>query len=714
VQIIERPSPKQDLKLSTSIETKIENKLHQDGGGGGHGPAPAPPPAKTKNPRQSLQTIAEAVYGIPLEPIHEHYLNGAPYKFSDPMALPADYRVRLGDHISILAWGQVDIDYTTAVDLQGNFYVPRVGKIPVFNATHAELSERIKRALEKQYRNFELLIRIGAHRSSNIHVTGFAKRPGTIQLEPHATFYQAILLSMGPSATGSARKIELRRAGKVVTTADLYDILFRGELNKDIPIYTGDVIHYPAQSGLVAIGGQVKQGGLVEITESSNLAEIVRLVGGFANIAKLSEVIIERNYGEESRQLLKVELSDRWQDFQVQNGDVIQVYPRSYRVQKSVTVKGHVALPIRKVYWSGMRVSDVITKVEDLIHPQYWLSKNRADNELLTAAKETPNIRNNFPEINWDYASIERLDQAEMRTAIIPFNLKNAIQTPNSPDNMLLAEDDVITVFSKDDMRLPTRARSKWVKIEGEVVRAGFYTMNHDDTIHDLLRKAGGPTTDAYLFGAELVRDSVRRTQQQRFNEFVDRLDRDFLRYNAGRARNAASQEDALAVPAESENLKALIQRLRGIAISGRLLLNVPVAARDAEQLPKLNLEDNDALYIPAKSNMVHVIGAVTNQGTYAYSETKGFNDYLVMAGGPSRYADTAGVYVLRADGSVRLLSSSWLFARYEDIPVLPGDTFIIPERPEQISWTKSLKDWTQILYQFGLGLAGLKILSGL
>ena len=41
-----------------------------------------------------------------------------------------------------------------------------------------------------------------------------------------------------------------------------------------------------------------------------------------------------------------------------------------------------------------------------------------------------------------------------------------------------------------------------------------------------------------------------------------------------------------------------------------------------------------------------------------------------------------------------------------------PGDTIFVPERMNKTTWVQDLKEWTQILYQFGLGAAALKTLQ--
>jgi hypothetical protein len=43
---------------------------------------------------------------------------------------------------------------------------------------------------------------------------------------------------------------------------------------------------------------------------------------------------------------------------------------------------------------------------------------------------------------------------------------------------------------------------------------------------------------------------------------------------------------------------------------------------------------------------------------------------------------------------------------------MMPGDTLVVPEKLEQVSFMRELKDWAQIIYQLGLGAAAIKVLK--
>ena len=57
-------------------------------------------------------------------------------------------------------------------------------------------------------------------------------------------------------------------------------------------------------------------------------------------------------------------------------------------------------------------------------------------------------------------------------------------------------------------------------------------------------------------------------------------------------------------------------------------------------------------------------------------------------------------------------LQESGMFSRgnqFGGLPSEPGDTIFVPEELNKTTWVQNAKDWTQILYNFGIGLAGIK-----
>jgi hypothetical protein len=67
----------------------------------------------------------------------------------------------------------------------------------------------------------------------------------------------------------------------------------------------------------------------------------------------------------------------------------------------------------------------------------------------------------------------------------------------------------------------------------------------------------------------------------------------------------------------------------------------------------------------------------------------------------------------LRPAGRIVLaMQAGFLWASLNGVQVMPSDAIVVPENLEGTTWGEDLKDWTHILYQFGLGAAAIKVLQ--
>jgi len=268
---------------------------------------------------------------------------------------------------------------------------------------------------------------------------------------------------------------------------------------------------------------------------------------------------------------------------------------------------------------------------------------------------------------------------------------------------------DVVRAFSAIDVTLPLERQNKRVRIEGEVQRPGSYILPPGSSIADALKAAGGLTSAAYLYGAEFYRETVRQNQQTNY----DRALRD-LELELSRRANAVTTrtgEEASAQAQQQLAAERFLARLREAKPTGRVVLQLPPGAAE---LPALALEDGDRLLIPSKPTTVGVFGSVFNTGSYLYSEGRRVDDYLRLAGSPTRGADRQSIFVIRANGSVisaQQQAGTWFTtgsSKVEEQLALPGDTIFVPEEANKITFLQAAKDWTQVLYQLGLGLASI------
>ena len=295
--------------------------------------------------------------------------------------------------------------------------------------------------------------------------------------------------------------------------------------------------------------------------------------------------------------------------------------------------------------------------------------------------------------------SVERLDdRATVRIVQLALPASNTAS---------LANGDVLRAFSAVDAALPVQRQNKRVRIEGEVLRPGEYVLPPDSSIGDALAAAGGLTDRAYPFGTEFSRESVRQTQQQNYDRALRDLETDLARNTS--TQRASNAEEAAATNARDGANTRLVTALRAQRPNGRVVLQLAPSSRE---LPALELEDGDRLRIPPRPTSIGVFGSVFNAGSYLHSEGRGVEEYLSLAGGPTRGADEGSTFVIRANGTVisGRQQSGW-FNRGTGLTGLKaeaGDTVFVPEEMNKTTFVQGAKDWTQILYQFGIGLAAI------
>jgi protein involved in polysaccharide export with SLBB domain len=271
-----------------------------------------------------------------------------------------------------------------------------------------------------------------------------------------------------------------------------------------------------------------------------------------------------------------------------------------------------------------------------------------------------------------------------------------------------LSHGDLLRAFSAVNAALPVQRQAKRVKVEGEVLRPGEYVLPENSSVQDAIRAAGGYTPGAYLFATEFSRVSVQRTQQENYDRALRDLETDLAR--ASGSQRVATSEDAATQQARAASTQRLVERLRALRPGGRIVLQL---GPDATELPDLALEDGDRLFIPARPTTVGVFGSVFNAASYLHLPGRSVGDYVQLAGGPTKGADRGSVFVVRSNGSV--VSSAqggrtWLgqSTGLAQVPAEPGDTVFVPEEMDKTTFLQAAKDWTQIVFQFGLGVAGI------
>jgi len=716
--------------------------------------APGPRALRPQVPSQFQRFVQESTGR--LLPVFGAELFESPQAYTPDTTLPApaEYILGAGDEVRVQVWGAVDYSGTHTLDRNGQINLPKVGTFSLAGVAVRDLEGVLRSQLSKVFTNFNVNANLGRLRSIQVYVVGQARQPGTYKLSSLGTMVNALFASGGPTTNGSMRSIQLTRAGKVLTTLDLYDFIARGDKGRDLPLQSGDVIVIPPVGARVAVTGALDQAAIYELrSTNTSVGDVLGLSGGVPALAKAQKALLERIDADKipARQVQQISLNTQGLKLPLRDGDVLTILPISQAFANAVTLQGTVAEPLRYGWFEGMKIRDLIPEREALITPDYYRRKNilvqsvqtqdnsgnsnsnsnSNSNASYSATKEQSNskeagsrvanrVRSMADQINWEYAVIERMDPVRLNTTLIPFNLGKAVLENDASNNLQLLPGDVVTIMSQNDLRLPQERQSRLVRLEGEVAAPGVYQVQAGETLPQLLRRLGGITAQAYVFGTEFNRESVRQRQQENLDVLIRRLEAQSQAQSTSVASNIKAENQAQAqaiLQQQQAQLKSQIERLRAMRSNGRMSLELDPAGKAIAALPDMPLEDGDRILIPSVPSFVAAFGSVNNENVFLYKPGKTVAD-VIKSAGLTEDAEPGQAFVLRADGSiVASRDRSGVFGgSFETLALMPGDTVVVPaqiDRESGYNFTvRALKDWTQILSNFGLGMAAFKSLG--
>ena len=721
-----------------------------------------------------FQKFVEAATGRLLPLFGSSFFAEAADTFSpvDNVPVSADYIIGPGDEVVLRAWGSIDIDFRSTVDRNGMLNLPKVGSFNVIGIKASELEKHLRAQIGRLYTNFNLSASLGQLRGLRVFVVGPAQRPGVFTLSSQSTLLSAVVLAGGPAPNGSMRKVLLRRDGRVISELDIYEFLVQGDKSKDVQLAAGDVVVFQPAGARVAVTGAIDTPSIYELKAPQEaLREVLRYSGGTPALANPNRAHLERVDAAQPKAARFVEtfrLDGDGLQKPLRDGDVLTLLAISPQFANAVTLKGHVAQPLRYPFTAGMRIRDLIPDRDALITPDFYRRKNllvqvQDDDEDLdrdpnsvpeningtatgpstsatSATARTPRSRTErlrrsedratverskkapsalFDELNWDYAVIERLNINDLSTEVIPFNLGKAVLQRDDANNIELRAGDVVTVYSQKDIRVPVARQTRLVSIEGEVSSPGVYQLLPGESMRSLIARAGGFTPQAYIYGLEFSREETRQRQRENLTAAIARFE---ALSAVQAARDAANRRDdpagaATSVAVSNAATQAQLARLRNIKPNGRIALELEADATSLAGIPEVPLENGDRIVIPARPGFVTVAGAVVNSNAFLWKPGRTAGDYLRLAGADEA-ADPANMFILRADGTVSHAGDKrGLFgrSRLESEVMQAGDALIVPNQLDFETWgralVRNLKDFSQIFSGFGIGIAAIRVL---
>jgi protein involved in polysaccharide export with SLBB domain len=323
----------------------------------------------------------------------------------------------------------------------------------------------------------------------------------------------------------------------------------------------------------------------------------------------------------------------------------------------------------------------------------------------------TQNLRNSAPAINWDYAVIQRVNPEDLTSKLLWLSPRKAILEHDEASNLELKPGDIVTIFSQRDINVPQNERTRYVVIEGEVVRPGVYELGIDETLRSVLERAGGLTSNAYIYGSELTRESAREQQQKSLDELANAMETQLSQV----ASSLATAGDAGQVGQLQAAEQGVIAKLRAARASGRVALPVNPSDKKLTDYPDIVMEDSDHLVIPHNTSTVSVVGNVYNPGSFIFDPRTPAGAYLQLAGKGKPQSDMHHAFVVRANGTVVAANNvNGLFTgtKFDRLRLYPGDEIVVPFKVPTGAFVRGLRDWTQITSQLALTGAALAVIQ--
>lgn len=557
----------------------------------------------------------------------------------------------------------------------------------------------------------EIRLTLGNTRTIQINVMGEVVQPGTYALSSFSTVFHALYRAGGVSNIGSLRNVQVTRNGKTVAKVDVYDFIMKGKTQDDIRLQEGDVIIVPAYEALVQISGNVKRPMRFEMKKNETLATLISYAGGFSADAYTRSLRVVRQNGEEYEINTVKEID--YSAYPMRNGDVVTAEAILNRFTNKLEVRGAVYRPgIYQLNGEINTVRALVNEAKGLTGDAFTnravLQREREDltSEIISVdvrsimAGTSPDIplqKNDilyipsihdledrgdvaiFGEVakpdSYSYSDNMTLEDLIIRAgglresaSTVRVDVSRRIKDPKSTvstdsigqmftfalkDGFVIDGEQGFTLQPYDQVfvrRSPGYQAQQNVQVTGEVIFGGTYAMTTtEERLSDLVKKAGGATSKAYLRGAKLIR-VANDEEKKRMRDVINLMNRQF----------GEAMMDSLGIRVED-------------TFSVGIDLEKAMAKPGSEY--DLVLREGDVLSVPKLNNTVKVNGAVMMPNTVGYLSDKNANYYLDQAGGYALNAKKSKKFVIYMNGQVARIKG-----RSKD-KIEPGCEIIVPSK---------------------------------
>tara|TARA_X000000950_G_C13916462_1_gene661263 strand:+ start:1600 stop:4188 length:2589 start_codon:yes stop_codon:yes gene_type:complete len=274
---------------------------------------------------------------------------------------PREYVLGPGDEIRVQLFGTESVNRLIPVNREGNIIIAEIGDIQVSGLTFEEAEERIKSVVDASLIGVDAEISLAKIRSIQVFVLGNSYSPGAYTVSSLSNISNILFFSGGPTENGSLRNIDVKRAGKIVSTFDFYDLLVNGNTIDDVRLQSNDAIVINPIGKKVKILGEVKNQATYELLDGENFEDLIKFSSGFTNLSDKERITLGTIAENGERFFSNFTLEDI-ASISLKDGDEIFVHKLSNTPRNIVKIYGEIATPGSVAFEDGMVLEDVIKK----------------------------------------------------------------------------------------------------------------------------------------------------------------------------------------------------------------------------------------------------------------------------------------------------------------------------------------------------------------
>jgi len=453
-----------------------------------------------------------------------------------------------------------------------------------------------------------------------VSVGGAVNRPAIYEVKRLTTAADLVGLAGGLTPEAYAEGARLQRIDENGERTVL-SVNLKNESANSIQVRKGDALLIPEVlpeiENAVELAGHVHRPGDYPWRPGMRLTDLIESTEELKPGVDTGYILVRREGDKgESIKALSASLSDALRapgsadDILLQAGDTVSVFGLALGRQRTVVplieelkLQATIDSPVQQVQVSGnvrapgvyplesdMRVSDLIRAGGNLSENAYALEA-----ELARYSVQTGGVR---------------------ETEIVKVDL-DAIRHGDEYADLVLREHDYLMIN-----QIPEWDSIWTVTLDGEIMFPGAYRVRRDESLADVIQRAGGLTSAAFPEGTVFLREDLREQEQEQIETLARRMEADIASLSL--QRDDSGGGDTLRTG------RVLLEQLENTEAVGRLVINLTEDV--TRSVGEIEVRDGDRLLIPTATQVVTILGETQQNSSHLYQPGVSRDEYIDLS----------------------------------------------------------------------------------